>query len=141
MLFTCSLFTATTYPLPSSYPSIFSPSSLTTSKRGILAATPSTPRPLPTSISLLSSFTLSPSGLPALFSNYATFLDKCVKRKVDWEAVGAGDAIDGDEVKELRDEMWVLADGFGVREGGEESELGEDEERGKQWEEDMIDED
>lgn len=64
-----------------------------------------------------------------------------MKRKVDWEAVGAGDAIDGDEVKELRDEMWVLADGFGVREGGEESELGEDEERGEQWEEDMIDED
>lgn len=60
---------------------------------------------------------------------------------MDWEAVGAGDAVDGDEVKELRDGMWVLADGFGVGEGGEESELGEDEERGERWEEDMIDED
>lgn len=64
-----------------------------------------------------------------------------MKRKMDWEAVGAGDAVDGDEVKELRDEMWVLADGFGVGEGGEESELGEDEEKGERWEEDIIDAD
>lgn len=60
-----------------------------------------------------------------------------MKRKVDWEVVGAGDPVDADEMKELRDEMWVLADGFGVGEGGEGSVLGEDEERGERWEEEI----
>lgn len=64
-----------------------------------------------------------------------------MKRKLDWEAVGAGDGVDVDEVKELRDEMWVLADGVGVGGGGEESQLDEDEERGERWEEEEIDED
>lgn len=60
-----------------------------------------------------------------LFTRHASFLDDCVRRKVDWQIVG----IDVDEARDLRDEMWALRDNFGDAnsdEGGDE--LGEDEE-------------
>ncbi|KAI0061973.1 tubulin nucleotide-binding domain-like protein [Artomyces pyxidatus] len=115
-----SLHSPIAYPLPTSYPSFFrephlNDASMRTS-RGIL----SRPRSAP----ILSSLGLS--GVTRdLFTRHASFLDDCVRRKVDWQIVG----IDVDEARDLRDEMWALRDNFGDAnsdEGGDE--LGEDEE-------------
>ncbi|KAI0254442.1 tubulin domain-containing protein [Lactifluus subvellereus] len=110
------------YPLPSSYPSFFraqhSSAEPRYTPRGILAR----PRSMPM-VSTLASGT----ALPRLLTQYADFVGRCVRRKVNWGMVG----IDEDEARELRDDLWTLRDNFGERlePSGDDGEgLGEDEE-------------
>jgi len=110
------------YPLPSSYPSFFkaqhSSAGLRCTPRGILAR----PRSMPMVSTLASGW-----ALPRLFTQYADFVGRCVRRKVNWGMVG----IDEDEARELRDDLWTLRDNFGERLEPSEDDgegLGEDEE-------------
>lgn len=48
-------------------------------------------------------------ALPRLFTQYADFVGRCMRRKVNWGMVG----IDEDEARELRDDLWTLRDNFG----------------------------
>lgn len=129
----CSVFTSIAYPIPSSYPSISSFSSSSTSEPRLLLA--AHPTPHVTSTDVLSNLGLTARGLPTFFTRHAMFLDECLRRKVDWAVVGVGDTIDVDDVRELKDDIWALADGFGVEGESEERALEEDEEGGEKWEE------
>ena len=64
-----------------------------------------------------------------MFAQYADFVSQCVRRKIDWEAVGI---LDKDEARQLRDDLWTLRDNFGEWPGltldGEDEGFGEDEE-------------
>ncbi|KAA1470407.1 tubulin nucleotide-binding domain-like protein [Dentipellis sp. KUC8613] len=97
------------YPMPTSFPSFFRAphlnADLRRTPRGIVAP----PRAAP----MVSSFALS-AGTPDLFSRYATFVERCVRTKVDWQLVGA----DVDDVRDLVNDLWTLSDSFGERGSG-----------------------
>ena len=59
---------------------------------------------------VLSSIGLS-NRTSGLFEGYATFLEGCIRRKLDWQLVG----VDVDEVKSLVDDLWTISDNFGVK--------------------------
>jgi hypothetical protein len=46
--------------------------------------------------------------MPHLLTQYANFVGHCVRREIDWGMMGN----DGDEARELRDELWTLRDNF-----------------------------
>ena len=103
----------TPYPIPTSFPSFFSPTSpLKLSKNRVLT-------------------TLTAStGPAALFATHARVAQKCVDRRAD---VVVRMGLEFDEVRELKDELWVLADRYAGEDGRadaltDEDELGEDEE-------------
>lgn len=47
------------------------------------------------------------SATASLFSNYATFIEKCVKRKTD-----TGTGVEFDDLKDLTNELWTLHDDY-----------------------------
>jgi hypothetical protein len=91
---------ALAYPIPSSFPSyILDPSSIMPHEpTGIFS------RSRPTS--MMSSLSIT-SLTSSLFSNYATFIDRCVQRKVD-----TGTGVDFDDLRDLGNELWTLHDNF-----------------------------
>ncbi|TFY81714.1 hypothetical protein EWM64_g2291 [Hericium alpestre] len=70
---------------------------------------------------MLSSFALS-TETPALFSRYATFVERCVRRKIDWQLVGAEE----DDARELVNDLWTLSDSFAEMEHGAKDVMEED---------------
>ncbi|KAI0002430.1 Misato segment II tubulin-like domain-containing protein [Russula compacta] len=112
------------YPLPSSFPSFFRAQELSAELRHTPRGVLTRPRSVP-----MVSTLASESTLPRLLTQYADFVGQCVRRKIDWAAVGV---IDKDEVRGLRDDLWALRDNFGeipelVSDGNDEG-PGEDEE-------------
>lgn len=55
---------------------------------------------------MISSLTTT-SATSSLFSNYATFIERCVKRKTD-----TGTGIEPDDLKDLANELWTLHDNY-----------------------------
>ncbi|KAI0254449.1 hypothetical protein BJV78DRAFT_1184394, partial [Lactifluus subvellereus] len=78
------------YPLPSSYPSFF----------GAQHSNAELQLPQPRSMPMVSTLA-SGWALPRLLTQYADFVDRCVRRKINWGMVG----IDEDEARELRDDL------------------------------------
>jgi hypothetical protein len=50
-----------------------------------------------------------------LFKNYATFVEKCVKRRID-----SGTGVEFDELRDLGNDLWTLHDNFSDGEHEEE---------------------
>ena len=113
-----SLHAPMEYPLPSSFPSFFRAQDLRAELRHTPHGILTRPRSVPMVSTLASGHTL-----PRLFSQYADFVGRRVRRKIDWATVGI---LDKDETRQLRDDLWTLRDNFG--EGPEEASGGDDEE-------------
>jgi len=64
------------------------------------------------------------SGMPSVFSGYATFVEDCIRKKFDWELIGW----DPDEIKEVRNELWTIVDNYGHADVRSPDSIGEDEE-------------
>ena len=110
------------YPLPSSYPSFFRAQHLGVGSQ----YTPSGIFAQPRSVQMLSTLA-SGWAMPRLLTQYADFVGHCVRRKINWGLMG----IDGDEARELRDELWTLRDNFWEKLEPSDDEgdgIGEDEE-------------
>jgi hypothetical protein len=91
---------APAYPIPTSFPSFFKADDTNRSRRpGILTRPPTAP--------LFSSISTT-SATAQLFSGYATSIETCLSRKFAVESIG----IDGDELKELANDLWTLHDNF-----------------------------
>ncbi|KAF9225313.1 tubulin nucleotide-binding domain-like protein [Gyrodon lividus] len=96
------------YPIPTSFPSIF-------------------PGSRPKTLKMMSSLSTSPSMATSL-SSYASFVESTVKRR-DSALLSMG--LEDDEVKELVNALWEIVDGYGENEDGDgrsSENLGEDEE-------------
>ncbi|KAG6864459.1 hypothetical protein C0991_009321, partial [Blastosporella zonata] len=91
------------YPIPTSYPAFFKDSE----------ATPTSSQIHPGTQSAVFSSLSTGSRTALLFSAHASAIDAYLKKKPDAEALG----FDGDELKELVNDLWTLYDSFG---GGEE---------------------
>lgn len=121
-----SLHSPIEYPLPSSYPSFFRAQDLNAELRHTPSGILTRPRSVPMVSTLASGCTL-----PHLLTQYADFVGQCVRRKINWEAVGI---MDKDEARQLRDDLWTLRDNFGEWPGlaadadADDEGIGEDEE-------------
>jgi len=119
-----SLHASIEYPLPSSFPTFFR-------AQGLTAELHHTPRGLSTRPRAVPMVTTLSSGctLPRLFAQYADFVGQCVRRRIDWAAVGC---VDQDDARQLRDDLWTIRDNFGempeLAPDGDDGGLGEDEE-------------
>ncbi|OBZ75032.1 Protein dml-1 [Grifola frondosa] len=106
------------YPLPSSFPPFFKPSSPHYQA--------SSERPLPSNrvFSELSTTSLTTQ----LFSRYARVVQDCMSLQTD---VATRMGMEMDDLKELKDELWAVGDAYSGAEGekiGRDEALGEDEE-------------
>ena len=119
-----SLHTSIEYPLPSSFPSFFRAQSLGAELRHTPRGISTRPRAVPMVTTVSSGCTL-----PRLFTQYADFVGRCVRRKIDWTTVGG---VDQDDARQLREDLWTIRDNFGeipeLVPDGDDGGLGEDEE-------------
>ncbi|KAJ7166314.1 Misato segment II tubulin-like domain-containing protein [Mycena crocata] len=92
---------AAAYPLPTSFPAFFRSADTPSgpSGQGLLSR--------PRSTSVFSSIGAT-SGTAALFAGYAAFLEECARTQ---KISNAG--IDGDEMRDLANELWTLRDNAG----------------------------
>ena len=95
---------APAYPIPTSYPRIFGPTT-------------------PESIGVFSSLTTS-SRLASMFEAGARFVETCGRRHQD---VVAKFGLDKDELREIRDDLWVAHDAYKEDEYVETVEVDDDE--------------
>jgi hypothetical protein len=88
------------YPVPFSFPSNVLDQSIIRpfEPRGVFARSRSVP-----GVSSLTTTSLT----SALFSNYATFVDRCLKRKTD-----TGTGVETDDLRDLVNELWTLHDTY-----------------------------
>ncbi|THH04135.1 hypothetical protein EW145_g5744 [Phellinidium pouzarii] len=110
---------ASAHPLPSSYPHIFHP--LFSSSR------PPTTRPksAPKTTALLSQLSTT-SATASVLQGYASLARTCVRRRT---AASDAAGLDADEMRELEEALWTMADGYAGF-GDEESDVGNGEEEG-----------
>ncbi|KAG6907553.1 hypothetical protein DXG01_008539 [Tephrocybe rancida] len=106
---------AASYPIPTSFPAFFiSAEGTSSARKGILSR--------PENCSIFSSLSTS-ARTSRLFSSHATAIDAYLKRKPAIEALG----FDGDDLRDLANDLWTLHDNFGGENNDQDGSLGEDE--------------